>query len=54
MADIIDFQQAKMRLRPRAVRTPTFLVLEIPEELAQKMEAADAVDVLAQFDFLIH
>lgn len=52
-ARIIDFQEAKLRLRP-PLQSRAFIVLEIPDDLARELEAADAVDVLAQFDFLIH
>ena len=53
MAQIIDFQTAKMRLRP-PVDHRAFILLEIPEDLARELEEADMVDVLARFDFLMH
>lgn len=53
MAQIIDFHAAKTRLRP-VTESRSFIILEIPEDLARELESADVVDVLAQFDFLLH
>ncbi len=53
MAHIIDFQEAKLRLRPEVERH-SFILLEIPEDLARELESAGVIDVFARFDFLIH
>lgn len=56
MADIIDFQQARSRLRPETpfqTARRNFLIVEIPEETMRKIEKAHA-PVSAHLDLIIY
>ncbi len=56
MADIIDFQLARSRLRPDAaqgIARRNFLIVEIPEETMQKIEKA-RMPVSAHLDLIIY
>ena len=56
MADIIDFQTARNRLRPDVsgpAQRRNFLILEIPEETMQKIEKAHT-PVCAHLDLIIY
>ena len=52
MAQIIDFERAKNRLRPE-IPPRTYMIVELPEDFARQMNRKNPPVVMAQIDLLI-
>lgn len=52
MAQIIDFERAKNRLRPETLPR-AYMIVELPEDFARRMNSKNPPVVMAQIDLLI-
>lgn len=52
MAQIINFERAKNRLRPE-LKPRAFVIVELPEDFARQMHSKNPPVVMAQIDLLI-
>ncbi len=54
MAQIIDFFEAKDRLRPAVAPEPSYLVVEVPSDVAKALDSTGQPDLLVVLDYILY